>query len=205
MQLNASMNRSRMLFACTTISGNFSREPPQRSSWVLWTTASMRSTCSPLVNLQSHLAAMQLEDRQIIPGFLDRDFPFGGFTFSLAVLRTALVAQDGPNGLQIQQHAAAVNQCLKHLLHVATDFENQVPAVLHLIIRVLVMKPALLLLFQVERETQAGGINPTLTGPLQPPYHPLPGQGVCDLGQACGVRDMSETIALFGKADSGFA
>src|SRR5512133_399292 len=87
----------------------------------------------------------------------------------------------------------------------AADFENQVAAVLHLIIRVLVMKPALFLLLQVEREAQAGAINPTLAGLLQPPYSPLPGQGVCDLGQACGVRDMSKTIAIFCKADASFA
>jgi hypothetical protein len=31
----------------------------------------------------------------------------------------------------------------------------------------------------------------------------LPGQGVCDLCQARGVRDMSKAIALFCKADSG--
>ena len=29
------------------------------------------------VNLERQLAAMQLEDRQIIRRFLDRDFPFG--------------------------------------------------------------------------------------------------------------------------------
>ena len=30
------------------------------------------------INLQRHLAAVQLEDRQIIRRFLDRDLPFGG-------------------------------------------------------------------------------------------------------------------------------
>src|SRR5437660_10791282 len=87
----------------------------------------------------------------------------------------------------------------------AADLENQVAAVLHLIIRVLVMKPALLLLFQVERETQAGGINPTLAGLTQPPYSPLLGQGVCDLRQAGGVRDMSKTISFLCKVDPGLA
>src|SRR5207249_3106951 len=61
------------------------------------------------------------------------------------------------------------------------------------------------LLFQVERETQAGGINPTLAGLTQPPYSPLRGQGVCDLRQAGGVRDMSKTISFLGKVDPGLA
>src|SRR2546421_1511179 len=86
----------------------------------------------------------------------------------------------------------------------AADLENQVAAVLHLIIRILVMKPALLLLFQIEREAQAGGINPTLAGLTQPPYSPLLGQGVCDLRQA-RVRDMSKTISFLCKVDPGFA
>src|ERR1700694_3399576 len=67
------------------------------------------------------------------------------------------------------------------------------------------MKPALLLLVQVERETQAGGINPTLAGLTQPPYSPLLGQGVCDLCQASGVRDMSKTVSFLCKADAGLA
>ena len=59
------------------------------------------------INLQSQLAAVQLEDRQIIRRFLDRYFPFGRLLFPLSVLRAALVAQDGPDRLQVQQHAAA--------------------------------------------------------------------------------------------------
>src|SRR6267154_2145427 len=87
----------------------------------------------------------------------------------------------------------------------AADLENQVAAVLHLIVVVLVMKPALFLLLQIERETQTGSINPTLAGRLQPPYSPLLGQGVCDLRQARGVRDMSKTISFLCKVDPGFA
>ena len=42
------------------------------------------------INLQRQLAAMQLEDRQIIRGFLNRHFPFSGLPFPLAISRTAL-------------------------------------------------------------------------------------------------------------------
>src|SRR5205085_3824657 len=84
-------------------------------------------------------------------------------------------------------------------------FENQVAAVLDLVVRILVMKSALLLLLQIEREAQAGGINPTLADLAQPPYSPLFGQGVCDLRQACGVSDISKTVSFFCKADPRFA
>src|SRR5947209_8678341 len=59
------------------------------------------------IDLQRQLAAVQLEYRQIIRRFLDRYFPFGRLLFPLSVLRAALVAQDGPDRLQVQQHAAA--------------------------------------------------------------------------------------------------
>src|SRR5437667_12249805 len=42
------------------------------------------------INLQRQLAAMQLEDRQIIRGFLNRHFPFSGLRFQLPISRTAL-------------------------------------------------------------------------------------------------------------------
>jgi len=148
---------------------------------------------------------VQFEDRQIIRRFLDRDFPFRGLLLSLVVSRTALVAQDGSDRFQVQQHAAAVNQCWKDLIHMPADLEDQVATVLHLIVRVLVVKPAALLLLRVERETQAGGINPTLADLAQPPYNPLSGQGVCDLCQACGVRDIRKTVSFFCKADPSFA
>jgi len=72
------------------------------------------------------------------------------------------LAQDGRDLLQAQRHPAAVSQCLKHVIHLPTDVENQVPAVLDLIVGILIMKPAILFLFQVEREAQAGRIDPTL-------------------------------------------
>jgi len=88
---------------------------------------------------------------------------------------------------------------------VSADLEHQVPAVLDLIVGVLILKSASLLLFQIEGETQAGGVNPTLADLAQPPYSPCFGQGVCDLRQACGVRDMSKTVSFLGKADPRLA
>ena len=67
----------------------------------------------------------------------------------------------------------------------------------------LATKPQVLL--SVQREAQAGAVNPTLADLVQPPYSPRLGQGVCDLRQACGVGDMSKTVAFLSKANSCFA
>ena len=67
------------------------------------------------------------------------------------------------------------------------------------------MKPAAFLLFPIKGETQATAINPTLADRLQSPYSLLSREGICDLSQAHGVGDLSKTVALLGKADSGFS
>ena len=61
------------------------------------------------IDLQSQVATVQLEDCQIIRRSLDRDFPWGCTLFPRAVLRSALVAEDGLDGFQIQSGTAAVN------------------------------------------------------------------------------------------------
>jgi hypothetical protein len=104
------------------------------------------------INLQSQLATAQLEDRQIIRRSLDRHFPFGRPLFPFAIPWTTLVSQDGLDGLEVKRRTAAVNQRLKDLLHGSAHFENQIPAVLDLIVGVLVLKPAPLLFLSVERE-----------------------------------------------------
>src|ERR1039457_4995686 len=89
MQLSASMDRSRMLFACAMISGNFSSERPHRStSRIVDHRLDAKYALAFGINLQTQLAAVQLEDRQIIRRSLDRDFPFSRFPFPLAIFRT---------------------------------------------------------------------------------------------------------------------
>src|SRR4029077_9297884 len=51
------------------------------------------------IDLQSQLAAVQLEDRQIIRRSLDRDFPFGRSLGSAVDFRTMLASDDGLDGL----------------------------------------------------------------------------------------------------------
>src|SRR6201981_937511 len=142
---------------------------------------------------------MQLEDRQIIHRSLDRDFPFGR---TPAIFWAVPVTQDGLDGFQVERRAAAVDQRLKHLVHVRADLEDQVSAIFDLIVGVLVAKPGPLLLVEVEGEAETG-VDPTLANLAQPPYSPMLGQGVCDLRQNCGVRDSRKTISLLGERDAG--
>src|ERR1019366_855175 len=106
---------------------------------------------------------MQLEDRQIIRRSLDRDFPFGRLHISWTVFRPAFVSEDRLYRLQIQRRPAAIDQGLKHLFHPPANHEDQISAVLHLIVGEVVAKSAALLFLKVEREAQAGAVNPSFT------------------------------------------
>ena len=65
------------------------------------------------IDLEGQLAAVQLEDRQIIGRSLDRDFPFGRPLGSAAINRAMPVSEDRLDGLQVQRSAAVVNEGLK--------------------------------------------------------------------------------------------
>src|SRR5215467_3977550 len=99
---------------------------------------------------------------------------------------------------------AAVDQGLKHLVKMAAHLEHEVATVFDLIAGVLIVEAAALLLVEVEREAQAA-LDPTLADLAQSPYRPRLGQGVCDLGQACGVGDGGKTVSFLGKAQARFA
>jgi hypothetical protein len=156
------------------------------------------------IDLQGHFAVMHLEHRQIVRRCLDHDSPSGGILLSRVIMRAVLVAEDGLDPIQVQWRACPVNQRLENLIHLPAGTEPQIPAVLHLKHRVLILKPALFLLCQVQRKIQTGTVNPTLTELAQAPCSLFFRQGVCDLRQACCVADRSEAILLFGKLDPGF-
>src|SRR5690349_15264508 len=156
------------------------------------------------IDLEGQLAAVQLKDRQIIRRSLNRDFPFGRALCSPAIFRTMLVSEDGFDGLEIEWGTAAVNEGLKHLVHVPAHLEDQVSTVFDLIVGVLVTEPAALLLVEVEGEAHTA-VNPTLADLAQSPYSPLFGQGLCDLRQACGVGDSSKAVSLLGEGDASLA
>jgi len=61
------------------------------------------------IDLQSQLAAMQLEDRQIIRRFLERNLSLRGASMPPMKFRTTLVSDNGFDGLQVQGTSAAVN------------------------------------------------------------------------------------------------
>src|SRR4029077_11697273 len=156
------------------------------------------------IDLQSQLAAVQLEDRQTIRRSLNRDFPFGRALCSPAIFRTMLVSEDGFDGLEIEWGPAAVDERLKHLFHVPAHLKDQVATVFDLIVGVLIMEPATLLFVEVEGEAHTG-VNPTIADLAQSPYSPVLGQGVCDLRQTCGVRDRRKAVSFLGEGDARLA
>src|SRR5262249_11371144 len=108
------------------------------------------------IDLEGQLAAVQLEDCQIIGSSLDRDFPFRRSLGASAINRAVLISKNCFDGLQIETHAAAVDERLKDLSYVSTDRKDQVSTVFDLVIGILATQPASLLLIEVEREAQAG-------------------------------------------------
>src|SRR3984893_5859391 len=192
MQLRASANLSSMAFNRETTSGNLSNGLDAKHAFAFG------------IDLQSQLAAVQLEDRQIIRRSLNRDFPFGRAFCSPAIFRTLLVSEDGFDGLEIEWGTAAVDERLKHLFHVPAHIKDIDTVGYVLIVGGLIMDPAALLLVEVEGEAHTG-VNPTLADLAQSPYSPLFGQGLCDLRQAGGVRDSSKTVSLLGEGDSRLA
>ncbi|HUE02817.1 MAG TPA: hypothetical protein VMR62_24840 [Bryobacteraceae bacterium] len=80
-------------------------------------------------------------------------------------MRAVLVAKDGLNSIQVQRRACPVNQRPEYLVRLPAGTEPQIPTVLHLEQRVLILKPALFLLRQIQRKTQTGAVNANV-------YHP---------------------------------
>src|SRR5258706_1521549 len=134
MQLRASANLSRTLFNRETTSGNLSSERPQlSSSRVMGNDLDAKDAFAFGIDLQSQLAAVQLEDRQIIRRSLNRDFPFGRALCWPAIFRTMLVSEDGFDGLEIEWRTASVDERLKHLFHMTAFLTEQVATVSDLI------------------------------------------------------------------------
>src|SRR6516162_72640 len=87
-----------------------------------------KDTFAFAIDLQGQLAAVQLEDRQILGRSLHAPFPRGR-SLGSAISRAATVSQDRPDGLQVQGCAAAVDQGLKHLVEMPAHLEHQVATV----------------------------------------------------------------------------
>ena len=89
------------------------------------------------------------------------------------------------------------------ILSIWAPMVNSRLRLLGLVDRVAVAEPAALLLGEVEPEAQARGVDPPIPHLGQAPYRRGPRQGVCDLGQASGVGDAGEAVALLDVADAG--
>src|SRR5215472_15654666 len=85
------------------------------------------------IDLEGQLAAVQLEDRQIIGRSLDAHFPFGRSLGSGTISRATSVSQDRLDGLEVQWRAAAVDRGLKDLVEMPAHVEDQVATVFDLI------------------------------------------------------------------------
>src|SRR5262249_60053117 len=66
---------------------------------------------------------------------------------------------------------------------------------------VAVAEPAQALLGQVQAEAQARGVDPPVADLAQAPYSRGLRQGICDLGQALRIRDLSKAVALLDEPD----
>src|SRR5437868_6305333 len=97
------------------------------------------------IDLQSQLATVQLEDRQIIGRSLDRDFPFGRALGPSATFRAVFRSEDRLDGFQVQWRTTAVDERSKHLVHLPAHLEDQVSAIFDLIVGVLITEPTALL------------------------------------------------------------
>src|SRR5215472_1999946 len=107
------------------------------------------------IDLEGQLAAVRLEDRQIIGRSLDGHFALGRALGS-ATSWPMSGSKDCLDGLQVEWCAAAVDQGLKHLVEVPAHVEDEVATVFGLIAGILIAKAAALLLVEVKREAQAG-------------------------------------------------
>src|ERR1700740_3830735 len=153
MQLRASANLSSTAFNRETTSGNLSNERPHR---VMGNRFDAKDAFAFGIDLEGQLATVQLEDPQIIHRSLDRDFPFGRAFGSAAINRAMPVSEDRFDGLQVQWGAAAVNEGLKHLVHMPAHLEDQVSTVFDLIVGILITEPGAILIVEVEGQARPG-------------------------------------------------
>src|SRR5215469_16981615 len=116
-------------------------------------------------------------------------------------LQPTTASENGFDPWHIPGSAGSVHQRREGLLHLATPLKQEMAAVLEWVDRILVAEAAGGLFFRIEGQAEAG-INPTLADLGQAPYSRRGRQGVCDSRQACGVRNRSKTIPLFGKLHS---
>jgi hypothetical protein len=156
------------------------------------------------IHLDRQLPEMDFEDRQIIDRSLDHGLASKrGSPFLPLKEGTMLGAEDGLDHLEVQGGSRPINDTMKYLIQVASSREEKVTTIFALVDRIGVTESTFLLLPTLQSEAQTS-INPTLTGPNQAPYRARGSHGVCDSGQACGVRDLCKTVTLFGERNPAF-
>ena len=94
------------------------------------------------IDLQRDLAAVDLEDRQIIIGPLGRNLPLRGL-FDSAMI-AVFPSKDRFQPPYVHSHSIPINEGFSNLCHLAATSEQEVPAVFQLVGRVLIAETALL-------------------------------------------------------------
>ena len=141
-----------------------------------------------------------LEDRQVVRRGLDRNLEAWRPPFPIAV-GSGFEAEDGLELGHLQPRAGPIDDPLKDLLEGPARVKQEVATGFDLIHGVVVAKPALLLLVEIQRETETRAIDPALTHLAQAPYRLGLRQGLCDRGQVGRRGDRGETVALLGEYD----
>ena len=121
------------------------------------------------VRLESQLAKVQFEDRQVVRRCLDHHFQSRRFALAVPV-GTSFPSEDGLQALYVQPCARPIDQPLEDLLPLSPRMKDQAAAVLDLVHRVLVTESPALLLFQIQRQAETAGVNPALADLAQAPY-----------------------------------
>ena len=151
------------------------------------------------VYLQGDGSKVDLEHRKIPDRPLDQDLK--SLVSHSPFARTFLAPQNGLDASYVKRGACAVDEGLKDLVHLAPSPKKEVAAVFPLIDRIGIVKSTTLALLGGQGKTQACRINPTLADLDQAPYSTWGAHGICDTGKACGVGNLSETVALLGEFD----
>lgn len=149
-----------------------------------------------VIDLVRLVVVTRFEDSQVVRRFLD----LGLWAFLVgASMRPVMPAVDRFEHRQAEVAARSVDQALVDPVEFFAAFEDQVPTLLGLEDRIVVLKAGLLLLVEVEAKAQAGRVDPSVANLRQAPYDVRVVQGFRDPVERVEIRAAGETVVLLGK------
>jgi hypothetical protein len=147
------------------------------------------------VRLQSQLAKVQLENRQIIRRSVDHNLQSSSLVSPVA-MRATFATEDGLPTLHIQTGTTAVHHCLEQQLHNGRPDEKSDSGCI---------QPDRLSTHTGTScaadpadpaKTQTRTVNPAIADLAQSPCRPTFEQGICDFGQTGRAGKYSEAVSL---------